>query len=163
MRFTLDEWMLRLHPELSIHDPAYGMRADALRELIWSIAAQVLRSGTDAVLDWNSWSSERREWAVGRARGIGAEVILHRLTTSLEESTRRARRREAAGTAYAHPVDRDGNEHLARLLQEPDTARGWRSSFTDRARLRARSASCRSRKQRGPAGLTRRAAPSVPR
>ena len=124
MRFTLDEWMLRLHPELSIHDPAYGMRADALRELIWSIAAQVLRSGTDAVLDWNSWSSERREWAVGRARGIGAEVILHRLTTSLEESTRRARRREAAGTAYAHPVDRDGNEHLARLLQEPDTAEG---------------------------------------
>lgn len=60
MRFTLDEWLLRLHSELSIVDLIYGERAELVRVLIWSIAEQVMRSGADVVLDWNSWSRGRR-------------------------------------------------------------------------------------------------------
>ena len=119
VRFTLDEWMLRLHPELSIDDPAYGDRAEMVRELIWSIAEQVLRSGVDVVLDWNSWSRARRSWARDRAATVGAEVVLHRLSTSLEESTRRAEQREETGAEFAHRITRTGNQHLAGLLEEP--------------------------------------------
>ncbi|MGO3478055.1 MAG: AAA family ATPase [Brachybacterium tyrofermentans] len=121
VRFTLDEWMLRLHPELSIDDPAYGDRAEMVRELIWSIAEQVLRSGVDVVLDWNCWSRARRSWARDHAATIGAEVVLHRLSTSLEESTRRAEQREASGATFAHRIDLAGNKHLAGLLEEPTT------------------------------------------
>lgn len=124
VRFTLDEWMLRLHPELTIDDAAYGDRAVAARELIWSIAEQVLITGTDVVLDWNSWSAARRAWALERASSVGAAVILHRLSTSLEESTRRAQEREAAGTSLAHRITLTGNEHLARLLEEPTDEEG---------------------------------------
>lgn len=118
--------MLRLYPELTIEDVDYGPRAAEVRELIWSIADQVLRAGVDVVLDWNSWSRERRAWAVSRAHQLGAEVVLHRLTTSPEESTQRAERRRAEGAAFSHPIDRAANEHLASLLEEPHPAEGFR-------------------------------------
>lgn len=126
MRLTLDEWMLRLHPGIELEDPAYGERAGLVRDLLGDVAEQVLRAGTDVVLDWNCWSRERRAEAIARARRAGADVVLHRLTTSLEESTRRAEARRLAGTAYAHPVDLAGNQHLAHLLEEPVEDEGLR-------------------------------------
>lgn len=93
VRFTLDEWMLRLYPGLSFDDPRYGPMAATVRELIWTIARQVLQSGIDVVLDWNSWSRERRAWVVSRAAEISAPVVLHRLSVSIDEATERAARR----------------------------------------------------------------------
>ena len=124
VRFTLDEWMLRLHPELSIEDPAYGEHAAVVRDLIWSLAAQVLATGAVAVLDWNSWSVERRAWVRERAQDAGADVVLHVLTTGIEEATSRAAAREAAGATLAHRITREGNEHLASLLQPPSADEG---------------------------------------
>lgn len=126
VRFTLDEWMLRLYPELTIEDDDYGRRAAAVRELIWSVAEQTLRTGSDAVLDWNAWSVERRAWARTRATAVGAEVVLHHLSTSLEESTRRAQERESSGAAFTHRITRAGNDHLAGLLEEPTPEEGLR-------------------------------------
>ena len=85
VRLTLDEWMLRLTPELALEDPAYGERAAVVRALLSDIVEQVLRTGSDAILDWNSWSRERRADGIARARRVGAEVLVHRLTTPLEE------------------------------------------------------------------------------
>lgn len=126
VRFTLDEWMLRLYPDLTIEGEGYGHRAAELRELIWSIAEQVLRSGVDVVLDWNSWSRERRAWAIAHAGRVGAEVVLHRLSASVQESTRRAREREVSGAEFAHHITLAGNRHLARLLEEPAAEEGLR-------------------------------------
>lgn len=122
--FTLDEWMLRLYPHVGLEDADYGELAAEVGELVWSVAAQVLRSDVDVVLDWNSWSVARRRWAVDRARSVGARVVLHRLSTSLEESSRRAQLRTAAGSLHAHDVDRAGNEHLASLFEEPSATEG---------------------------------------
>lgn len=124
VRFTLDEWMLRLYPEVTLDDDAYGEHATGVRELIGDLAEQVLATGTDVVLDWNFWSRERRAWAVRRVQAAGGELVLHRLCTSLEESTRRARAREEAGAPFAHAVDLAGNTHLAALLEEPHESEG---------------------------------------
>lgn len=126
VRLTLDEWMLRLHPDLSLEDPTYGQRATTMRGLLGDLAEQVLRTGSDVVLDWNCWSRSRRAEAIACARRGGAQVVLHRLTTSLEESTRRARVRQEAGTAFSHAVDTAGNAHLAGLLEEPGEDEGLR-------------------------------------
>lgn len=126
VRFTLDEWMLRLHPHLTIEDDAYGELSGSVRELIWSIAEQVLRTGTDVVLDWNAWSCERRAWAVQRAGVVGAPIVLHQLCTPAAESTRRAAERYGTDGVYAHPISRESNEHLAALMEQPEAAEGFR-------------------------------------
>lgn len=124
IRFTLDEWMLRFDPDLDFDSTAYAERADRVRELIWSIAAQVLSQGGNVVLDWNSWSVQRRTWAIERAGGVGATVVLHRLHTSLADATERARTRTAGDVPWTHDITLAGNEHLAALLEEPSTAEG---------------------------------------
>ena len=63
VRFSLDEWMLRLHG-LSFDDERYPELAGKCRALIWDLTAQVVRTGTSVVLDWNMWSRERRADAV---------------------------------------------------------------------------------------------------
>ncbi|WP_157103265.1 AAA family ATPase [Neomicrococcus aestuarii] len=125
VRFTLDEWMLRLYPGLHFDSIEYGVQAAEVRELIWSTAEQVVTAGVDVVLDWNSWSTERRAWAVARASAVAAPVTLRVLSTSLEVSSQRAAARTAAGEGFFHPVTRSGNEHLAGLMQEPDASEGF--------------------------------------
>ncbi len=57
VRFSLDEWMLRLYG-LRYHDPQYVRRLSPCRDLIWEVAQQILGLGHDVVLDWNQWSRE---------------------------------------------------------------------------------------------------------
>ncbi|MDO5661283.1 MAG: ATP-binding protein [Brachybacterium sp.] len=125
VRFTLDEWMLRLHPELSFDDDRYGERIDQVKDLIWSVADQVLAAGVDVVLDWNSWSRQRRSWAVTRARAAGVSVVLHRLLVGVDDASDRAEGRTRSNAAYAHPVTAAHNVHLASLMEEPAPEEGF--------------------------------------
>lgn len=124
VRFSLDEWMLRLFPDLHFESREYGEKAADARELIWSLAEQVLLTGVDVVLDWNSWSLSRRRWAVDRAAGIGATVTLHTLTASIDTASERARERTRRQMPYSHPVTRAGNTHLDGLMEEPSVDEG---------------------------------------
>ncbi len=56
VRFSLDEWLLTLHPGIRYDAPEYGPLAERGKLLIWDVAGQVLALGHDVVLDWNSWS-----------------------------------------------------------------------------------------------------------
>lgn len=126
VRFTLDEWMLALRPDLDFASPAYGAVAEQVKELVWQVAEQVLAAGTDVVLDWNSWSVERRRWAIDRAQDARAAVVLHRVSTPVDVASQRALERTAAGAQPSHPVTRAANEHLASLMEEPDVSEGLR-------------------------------------
>ena len=48
VRFTLDEWMLRLY-ELRYDDPRYAELSEVCQGLIWDTAVQALSAGTDVV------------------------------------------------------------------------------------------------------------------
>lgn len=124
VRFSLDEWMLRLFPDLHFESREYGAKAADVRELIWSLAEQVLLTGNDVVLDWNSWSRSRRRWAVDRAAVVDAQVIVHTLTASIDTASERARERTERQVPYAHPVTRAGNIHLDGLMEEPSVDEG---------------------------------------
>ena len=98
VRFSLDEWMLRLYPDLHFASGNYGELAETCKLLIWDTARQALNVGTDVVLDWNQWSRERRAVWAGRAEAAGAAVVVHYVRTPLETSIERAAVR-AAGSS----------------------------------------------------------------
>lgn len=50
VRFTLDEWMLRLYG-IPYDDPRYAAKAEKCQQLILDVALQVLAGGVDVVLD----------------------------------------------------------------------------------------------------------------
>lgn len=76
LRFSLDEWMLRLYA-LRYDEPSYAEKAEACKELIWSLAQQVMALDHDVVLDWNLWSRERRAVAhEGSVSGLPGAAAL---------------------------------------------------------------------------------------
>ncbi|MBM7788785.1 AAA family ATPase [Tenggerimyces flavus] len=123
VRFTLDEWMLRLYG-LSYDDPAYVARLEGCTSLIWDTAVQVLRLGHDVVLDWNQWSVDRRSSWRERAAASGCRVVLHHLDVSVETATERARGRDEEGGAGVHRVDDAGVRHSATIFEPPTAEEG---------------------------------------
>ncbi|MDA3648488.1 ATP-binding protein [Saccharopolyspora indica] len=123
VRFGLDEWMLRLYPHR--YDTAeYAMRAEVCKELIWETALQVLRTGTDVVLDWNQWSRARRAQWRARAMDAGFAVRLHYVRVPLETAVARAEARTADGEPGAHPLDAAAVRHLASIFESPAVDEG---------------------------------------
>ncbi len=121
VRFSLDEWMLRLH-RLSFDDERYPELAGKCRALIWDLTAQVVRTGTSVVLDWNMWSRERRANAVRRATELGVQCHLHHVVVPLHVAIQRASDRR---DPRAHRLDADAVRHLADLFEPPEASEGF--------------------------------------
>ena len=123
VRFTLDEWMLRLH-RLRYDDPRYPELADRCQDLIWDLALQVLATGVDVVLDWNQWSRARRQTWRDKAVAAGHRPVLHYLPVPVDTAVARVEQRSGRGTDHAHALDASGVRHLARLFEVPATDEG---------------------------------------
>lgn len=118
VRFTLDEWMLRLHG-LSYDDPRYPALAQTCKSLIWDTAQQVLTTGVDVILDWNQWSRARRsEWG-SRATEQGYRPVIHYIRVPVETAIARVEHRTAQELSTAHALDAAGVRHLRAIFEEP--------------------------------------------
>lgn len=121
VRFSLDEWMLRLHG-LRFDDDRYPELAQRCRELIWDTAAQVLAANVDVILDWNMWSRERRADAVHRAKALGITPHLHYLVVPLETAAAQAAHRDDPAS---HRLTDDSIAHMLTLFEEPRPDEGF--------------------------------------
>lgn len=124
VRFSLDEWMLRLHPELRYDAPTYGELAERCKALIWATAQQILALGHDVILDWNGWNRARRAIWRDLARDAGYNVALHYVQVPLEVAIAQAEARAAANTTGAHRLDAEAIRHLAAIFEEPSDDEG---------------------------------------
>jgi predicted kinase len=123
VRFSLDEWMLRLY-QLRYDDPRYVSRLDGCTALIWDTAKQVLDLGHDVVLDWNQWSLERRRAWRHRAEGAGYGVVLHHVDVSLETAIRQTLARPAEDVTGAHRIDEAAVRHFSTIFEPPSLDEG---------------------------------------
>ena len=128
VRFTLDEWMLRLY-QLPYDDPRYPELSETCQDLIWDLAKQVLTTGTDVVLDWNLWSGARRRRWRDRVMSAGHHPVLHYLQVSVDTAIKQVERRHREGDANTHALDADGVRHLARLFEAPTAEEGIELRF----------------------------------
>ena len=83
-----DEWMDA--PAINLWDE--GARAK-IESLQWSVAQQLLRLGTNVIIEWGTWGRSERNVLREGARKLGAAVELHFLDASVEELFRRAQQR----------------------------------------------------------------------
>jgi hypothetical protein len=90
VRFTLDEWMLRLY-QLRYDDPRHPELAERCKDLIWATAQQVPAAGTDVVLDSNQWSRTHRATWRDKAMAAGYHPVLHYLAGARRDRHRSGR------------------------------------------------------------------------
>lgn len=78
IRFTPDEWMLKLYSSLPAKEEFddYFYRCC---DVIWGVAAEILKRGGDVILDFGFWKYEVREKYRKLALELGAESKLYYL------------------------------------------------------------------------------------
>jgi predicted kinase len=78
VRFSHDEWMVRLHgwkpPETR-----YSEYFAQVESLIWEEVTRAIRAGADAILDFGFWTRESRDVARNRVRSIDAAAKFYEI------------------------------------------------------------------------------------
>lgn len=123
VRFSLDEWMLRLY-RLPYDDVRYPELSARCQDLIWDSAQQVLATATEVVLDWNLWSRARRETWRDKVAEAGHHAVLHYVSVQVETAIEHVERRRREETPHAHVLDAEAVRHLARLFEPPTPEEG---------------------------------------
>ncbi len=94
VRFTPDEWMLRLYGDRGPED-TFHATLDRVYELVWEHAGRVLRTGTDVIMDCGFWSRAARDEARRRAAALGASYRIYAIQCPPDVARRRVLRRTA--------------------------------------------------------------------
>ncbi|MBW6526319.1 AAA family ATPase [Sphingomonas sp. RHCKR7] len=97
VRFTHDEWMVRLYgqdPPAALF-PELAARVTATMEETWT---RCLIVGTSVVLDYGFWSRAERAAAAARVAECGGKAILYRLSCPDEVARARLARRARCET-----------------------------------------------------------------
>ncbi len=116
---SIDEITLALFPDGTgeQHD-TYVSRA---AQYLLSLSLQILRSGTDVILDWGLWTRAQRDRLRTFYTEHGVEYEIHYLRISREEWERRIRNRNGkqAEDPSAYYVDEGLLRKVENLFEEP--------------------------------------------
>ena len=117
---SIDEITLAMFPEGAgeMHD-TYARRAE---QYLLSLSLQILRAGTDAILDWGLWTRAQRDRLRAFYTGHGVKNEIHYLRLSPEEWERRIRGRNAEQKEeepQAYFVDEGLLRKVESLFEEP--------------------------------------------
>lgn len=113
VRLCPDEWMVELGA--SVWDSAFRDRVEQLQR---TVAADLLRCGTTAIIEWGTWAQQEREQLRNEAAAAGALTELIVLDPPLEELWRRVVERGLEDP----PMKREDLESAYEFFQRPGQA-----------------------------------------
>ena len=117
---SIDELTLALFPEGA--GDRHDLYAERSERYLLELSLQILRAGTDVVLDWGLWTRAVRTRVRGFYASRGIPCELHYLRVPAEEWARRIARRNAqmqSGGTSAYFVDEGLLRKAESLFEEP--------------------------------------------
>jgi len=88
VRFTIDEMTSQLYSK-ELPDNKYREAYKRVDALIWQLAEQVIKTGTDVVFDYGFWSKEVRKKVYNKAKAITPDVVFHQVTCDIKTARQR--------------------------------------------------------------------------
>ena len=89
VRLNNDECMVLLYGR-NQPEEQFRENYDKVENLIWELAAQIIKAGTDVIIDLGAWSREGRKHQFTRAKKITENVIFHNVICDMEVAKQRA-------------------------------------------------------------------------
>ncbi len=114
VRLGPDDWMTSAGIDLW----AAPIRS-RMEEFQLQLALDLLRAGTNVVIDWGVWAREERDALREAARSVGASVELRWLDASADELWRRIVERDLEGKWAARPITREELDGWCQSYQRP--------------------------------------------
>ncbi|MBO5309670.1 MAG: ATP-binding protein [Clostridia bacterium] len=116
--FSPDDWQFKLF-ENDINDPTHDENHTKIEKLMWDVAQDILKTGTDVILDFGCWAKEERDDFRKKAHKAGANFKIHFMDTPLEEIwARLEKRNKNAGQNGIFYVKKEEFELWASMFQK---------------------------------------------
>jgi predicted kinase len=113
-RMCPDDWMIAAGIDLW-NEAARG-RIEALQ---LTLSLDLLRAGSNVVIEWGTWERTERDALRDAARSVGASVELRYVTAEVDELCRRIVDRDLAGRWGSRSITRKELDEWVRIFQPP--------------------------------------------
>ena len=114
VRLCPDDWMMA-----SGIDPWDEVARSRIEQLQLTLALDLLRDGSNVVIEWGVWAREERDALREAARSIGAPVELRYVSAEIDELWRRITQRDLEGRWGSRSITRPELEEWSRIYQPP--------------------------------------------
>ena len=119
MRFTKDEWMVRLFGNTPPKDK-FAEYDGKMTSLARDMALNCLKAGASVIIDEGFWEREQRDEIRQRVRMVGAIPILYYLEVPLEIMKERTLKRSENTPDDSFNIDEESFDQYWRFFQPPD-------------------------------------------
>jgi predicted kinase len=119
MRFTKDEWMVRLFGNTPPKDK-FAEYDGKMTSLARDMALNCLKAGASVIIDEGFWEREQRDEIRQRVRMVGAIPILYYLEVPLEIMKERTLKRSENPPDDSFNIDEESFDQYWRFFQPPD-------------------------------------------
>ncbi|MDP4011811.1 MAG: ATP-binding protein [Candidatus Roizmanbacteria bacterium] len=82
VRFAPDEWIKDIWGKTA--ETEGNTFRDQIEQLQWKIGKQILKSGTDVIIEWGTWGRDERDRLRTEAKSLGSDVKLYYLKADKE-------------------------------------------------------------------------------
>lgn len=119
VRFTKDEWMVRLFGNTPPKDK-FEEYDNKMTSLARDMALECLKAGTDVIIDEGFWEKEHRDEIREKVEKVGAIPKMYYLKVPLEVMKARTLKRTEKPPVDSFTIDEDSFNHYWKFFQPPD-------------------------------------------
>ncbi|MBN8550159.1 MAG: AAA family ATPase [Deltaproteobacteria bacterium] len=122
VHFCLDYWLINLFGKYSIDGvgrPEHTRRVLACRSLIWDVAEELLKKGSDVILDDGFFFREHRMACIDRAKRAGSEATIHFLDVPKDVLRQRIVTRNSDLPEFNFIINPDLLDSFDQLFERP--------------------------------------------
>ena len=118
IRFTKDEWMVRLFGNTILKDK-FGEYDHKMASLARDMALACLKAGTDVIIDEGFWVKEHRDAISEKVKNVGAIAKLYYLEVPLEIMRARTLKRSENPPIDSFTIDEESFNQFWKFFQPP--------------------------------------------
>lgn len=129
VRFTTDEWMVKLYGCTPAPEK-YQEYESRIKEIIWELTAELIRKDINVILDFGFWRADERKQAIKRAKELNTSALFYVLEPDLNQLQIRNKQRNVTQSdnqliindeafsslqEYFEPITKDENLIIAQV------------------------------------------------
>jgi len=121
LRFTPDEWQIKLFPQrLYDENSNHDIIHDRIEKIIWSVAADALKLGVSVILDFGFWAKEERDDFRLKAMELGVGFKIHFMDIPKDELIARLLKRNTDADSESFICEPRHIEQWYKTFEPPD-------------------------------------------
>jgi predicted kinase len=119
VRFTKDEWMVRLFGNTPPGD-TFEEYDKKMASLATDMALKCLQAGINVIIDEGFWAKEQRDAIRERVQSVGAIPVMYYLSVPFEVMKARTLRRTREPPVDSYTINEESFNHYWQFLQPPE-------------------------------------------